>query len=323
MPTGRKRKKRGSQTDRKSNVPENAWSLLVFTLLSQISVGAFCVAEILNFSHSQEFGKKGLHFFRLYSRLFVLASAVLAGISAIFHLHKWVNAYHAFNNFRTSWVSKEMVFFLLFMFCVALLASMSWQKIDRKHIQQVFVMAGLLCGIALVYSMAKIYMLPTVPTWDAWTTPGLFSTAVLILGSLAVACMCQALLGSTKSSFLTEKIRDRWSRKTLPALVKVVMFFLVIGILISGFFAYRLMTVDAAGSGASMMGPGKQILLFFRIFFFILGWIFLVFYLKKLRIEEDIQGKFRGLLYSAFIFLAFAEISGRYLFYVSFFRTGL
>jgi anaerobic dimethyl sulfoxide reductase subunit C (anchor subunit) len=305
-------------------MPENAWSLLVFTLLSQMSVGAFCVAEFLNFFHTKEFGTKSLHFFRLYSRLLVLASVVMAGISAIFHLRKWENAYQAFNNFRNSWLSKEMVFFLLFMFCVALLALMTWRKIDRKHIQRVFVASGLFCGIALVYSMAKIYMLPTVPVWNAWTTPGLFFAATLLLGSLAVACLFQAFLWSPRSSFLTEGIRERWIRKTLPNLIKMSMFFLVIGIMTSVFFAHRLMAVDAAAAPETpIMDTDKQVLFFSRIFFFVLGWIFQALSLKKLRFEEEIREKFSGLLYGAFVSIAFGEILGRYLFYVSFFRIGL
>lgn len=305
-------------------MPQNAWSLLVFTLLSQMSVGTFCVAELLNYSYTKEFGYEALHPLRLSSRLFVFAAAILAGVFSIFHLKKWAHAYHAFNNLKTSWVSKEMVLFFLFISCVVLLALMSWRKIEAHLLQHSVSIAGIICGIALIFSMAKIYMLPTIPVWDAWTTPGLFLLATFLLGCLAVACLYTAFLASSESSSLMENIREPWSRKTLPNLAKLLLVLIVLGILITGFFAYTLIVVaEEYGIKIRTMSPDKHVLLSLIILFYVLGWVLLFLYLKKSYQMNGLQEKSNKLVYGAFIFIGLAEIVGRYLFYVSYYRIGL
>jgi hypothetical protein len=134
----------------------------------------------------------------------------------------------------------------------------------------------------------------------------------------------QTFLGSSGASFLTDGIRERWSWKTLPTLVKLAMFFLAMGIFISGFFAHRLIAADTAAAPETfIMAPDKQILFFSRIFFFIVGWVLLVLYLKRLRLEGDNRGRLQRLVYGAFALVTLAEILGRYLFYASFYRIGL
>ncbi len=305
-------------------MPQNSWSLLVFTLLSQTSVGAYCVAEFLNFSYSKESGAANLRTLRLFSRLFVLGTAILAGVSSIFHLKNWAHAYYAFNNLKTSWVSKEMLFFFLFIACVASLALMSWRKNEDYLLQRGIAMVGVFCGIALISSMARIYMLPAIPVWDAWTTPALFFTATFLLGSLAVVCLYTKFLDSSEPSSLMDEFHERWSRKILPTLVKLLLIFIVVCILVTVFFVYQLIEVaEEHGIETSAMRPDSQILFSLRILLYVLGWVLLLLYLKKSRLEKRIRKRSQKLLSSAFIFIALAEIVGRYLFYVSFYRIGL
>jgi anaerobic dimethyl sulfoxide reductase subunit C (anchor subunit) len=324
MPTERKKKRQKSQTERKSEMPQNAWSLLVFTLLSQMSVGVFCVAELINFSYTKEFGHEEFHPLRLISRLFVLAAIILAGVSSIFHLKNWAHANFAFYNLKTSWISKEMMFFFLFISCVALLTFMSWRKIKASHLQGFISIVGIFFGIALIFSMIRIYMLPTIPVWDTWTTPGFFSTATLLLGSLSVLCLYTAIFTSSKSSSLMDSSRQRWSQKTLPNLVKLSFIFIVSGIFVTGFFTYNSIVLsDKYSIETSAMSPDKQVVFFLRILFYVLGWVFLLLFIKKLRLKKEIQGSSCKLFYAAFIFITIAEILGRHLFFVSFHRIGL
>jgi len=305
-------------------MPSDAWSLLVFTLLSQTSVGGYFVVEFLNSSYAKEFSCENLNPLRFFSRLFVLSTAIIAGVSSIFHLKKWAHAYHAFNNLKTSWVGKEMMLFFLFLCCVVLLTFMSWRKIEAGFPQRFISIAGVFCGTALIFSMAKIYMLPTVPVWNTWTTPSFFFTATVLLGSLAAASLYTAFLSSPKSSSLMENIRERWNRKTLPNILKLVLISLVSGILTTGFFVIRSIAIaEEYGAETSIMSPDKQILFSFRIFFLVLGGILLLLYMKKSRHLDGFQKKSQNLVYRAFIFITLAEMVGRYLFYVSFYRIGL
>jgi anaerobic dimethyl sulfoxide reductase subunit C (anchor subunit) len=305
-------------------MPQNAWSLIVFTLLTQMSVGVYLVTEVLNFSYTKEFGFENLHSLRFFSRLFVLTTAILASVSSIFHLKNWGHAYHAFNNLKTSWVSKEMILFFIFVSCVALLTFMSWRKTKEYFLQRLLSIVGIFFGIALIFSMAKIYMLPTIPVWDHWTTPGFFSTSALLLGSLAIVSLYTVFFRSSKSSSQMEGARKRWYQRTLPNLVKISLGYVVACIFVSTFFIYRLTWVaEEYGADAFYMHTNKHIFFFLGILFYVLGWILLLFLLKKSRQTDGFQEKSLPLMYGAFIFIALAQILDRYLFFVSFYRIGL
>lgn len=305
-------------------MPQNAWSLLIFTLLTQMSVGAYCVTELLLNAYGKEFGFERLHSLGFLARLFVFATAILASLSAIFHLKNWAHAYHAFNNLKTSWVSKEMVFFFLFIFCVALLSFMSWRKIKKNLLQRLISVCGILFGIALIFSMAKIYMLPTIPAWHHWTTPGFYSTATLLLGSLSVVCLYESFFVSTKYSSRMDGIRSRWTRKTLPNLAKFSLGFIVFCVFVTAFFIYRLRWVAVEyGAEASALNPNNQIFFNSSILVYVTGWILLLLFLKRSRQMDGIREKSLRLFYAAFIFIAFAQILDRYLFFSSFYRIGL
>ena len=305
-------------------MPQNAWSLLVFTLFAQMSVGAFCVSELINRSYTKKFGFENLNPLRYFSRLFVFAAIILAGISSIFHLKNWTNAYHAINNLKTSWVSKEMLFFFLFASCVALLVFMSWRKVKAYLAQRIIGIFGALTGIILIYAMAKIYMLPTILSLNNWTTHGLFFTTAILLGTLAIVVLYSTSLKSTKSISHMDGVRERWRKKTFPFLLKTMLFFIVIGILITGFFACRLfMLAEAYGLETSVLNPDSQLLLFFRIILYVPGWALLFLGLKKTRQRDEVQEKTHRLVLGASILITLAEIVGRYLFYVSFYRIGV
>lgn len=305
-------------------MPQDAWPLLTFTLLTQMSVGAFCVAELIDLSYSRKFGYANLNPLRHISFLFVFLAAILAGVSSVFHLKNWAHAYHAFNNIRTSWVSKEMVLFFLFIASVTLLALMSWRKIEPYLLQRIIGIAGVFSGMALIYSMAKIYMLPTIPSWDTWTTPGFFYTSVLVLGTLAIVCLYSTKLSISMSASLAGDIRERWGTKTLPALLKLSLFFIVVGIFFTGFFAYRVMTVaEEYGTVSVVMNTEKWVLFSLKILLYVFGWSLLFYDLKKTRQLNEIEEKPLWAVYGAFILIALAEIVGRHLFYVSFFRIGV
>ena len=305
-------------------MPQNAWSLLIFTLFTQMSVGAFCMAELINLSYSKEFGFENLHPLRYSSRLFVFVAAFLAGVSAVFHLKNWAHAYYAFNNIRTSWVSKEMVLFFLFVASVGMLALMSWRKAKARLLQRIIALAGAFSGIVLIYAMAKIYMLLTIPSWNNWTTPGFFFSAAILLGTLAVIVLHSNYLPSSKSVSHVGDIRERWRVKTLPTLLKLLLVCIGIGIFITGFFAYRIMSVaEEQGTVSTGMSAEKQLLFSLRIILYVTGWALLFLGLKKTHQADDIQEKLNRHIFGASILITLAEVLGRYLFFASFYKVGV
>lgn len=124
----------------------------------------------------------------------VLAFFLVAGgfISSTFHLANPKNAWRAVTRFRTSWLSREGVFGLLFfpfVFCylaLTWLAPESWQPV-----RVVFGLLSLLLSWAAIFSTGMIYgCLRTIRQWNTPLTPanyvilGHFSGALLLLSLL-------------------------------------------------------------------------------------------------------------------------------------------
>lgn len=127
----------------------------------------------------------------------VLAFFLVAGgfISSTFHLANPKNAWRAVARFRTSWLSREGVFGLLFFpfaflyLALAWLAPESWQAARFA-----FGLAALLLAWAAIFSTGMIYgCLKTIRQWNTPLTPanyvvlGHFSGALLLLAFLPVA----------------------------------------------------------------------------------------------------------------------------------------
>ena len=162
-------------------------SLIAFTLLSQMAVGAFwtlgavyvwiawqapvAIADELTTPALLAIGP-------------VMACAMLA---SFFHLGAPSNAWRAFANLRSSWLSREILFAALFAVASVLLAGMQWLKLGTFAARSVVAGAAALMGLALIVSMSNSYRLRTVPAWDTWITPVSFLATALLLGGLAVS----------------------------------------------------------------------------------------------------------------------------------------
>jgi DMSO reductase anchor subunit len=85
-------------------------------------------------------------------------------------------------NIATSWLSREIAVLVVFIAAAAALVvgeSRGFGAAFRSALA--FLAAG--SGGALVFSMSRIYRLPTVPDWDSASTPAAFISSASVLGS--------------------------------------------------------------------------------------------------------------------------------------------
>ena len=97
------------------------------------------------------------------------------------------NACRAISNLRTSWLSREILFALLFSLSGACFAGLQWLQIGASSIQNLLGWLTAAFGFALVFCMAKIYTLRTVPVWAASRTQVSFLLTTLLSGVLYVS----------------------------------------------------------------------------------------------------------------------------------------
>jgi anaerobic dimethyl sulfoxide reductase subunit B len=171
-------------------------SLVAFTLLAQAAVGLFWATlgvRLIAGSRAQP----------LLAAPFLAVGALLlvAVLASLLHLGARRNARYAMANVRQSWLSREIL--------AALLFGGGWSALLVLHVTGLtspaaIVAAGAFTGLAgggLLYSMAQVYRLRTVPAWDSPLTTVSFLVAAGGLGTLS----CALLLGITVEMAVRER----------------------------------------------------------------------------------------------------------------------
>ena len=148
---------------------EKTWPLAGFTSLSPIAIGG--LAGLLAVRGTPSMGVD-------WSAIAILAVALLALGASLLHLGRPFRAYRAMARVFTSWLSREVVLYGLFVILLAVYAlpiqSSSW---DRSR-GLLGVLASLVGGVSL-WVTGQVYRLPSRPAWNHQRT-----IASLILGAL-------------------------------------------------------------------------------------------------------------------------------------------
>jgi DMSO reductase iron-sulfur subunit len=155
--------------------------LILFTLLVQMAVGGFWAAQWL-FTPLWTLIEIDAWLLRLIPYLIVGACLGAGGLFSFAHLGSKRNAWRALNHLRKSWLSREILYAGLFSVgWLVSIAPLPWQVLTIARA------VTSLLGFGLVYSMAQVYRLRIMLTWNSWRTMvGFFITAV-VLGQLLMA----------------------------------------------------------------------------------------------------------------------------------------
>jgi DMSO reductase anchor subunit len=163
------------------------WPLVVMTVLTQLSVGAFTAIWLL-----QLLGR--------YARLNLaaigsLAIGGLALASSTSHLGRPIHAYRALKMWKRSWLSREVLLFGCFSGMAGLYAASLWLALPFSP-----ALGGLTAvfGAAGIMASAFIYLVPARPSWNSRFTIADFFLTGALLGSLFATA-----IGAGQGRFLT------------------------------------------------------------------------------------------------------------------------
>jgi DMSO reductase anchor subunit len=152
------------------------WPLVVMTVFTQLSVGAFAAIWALQLAGAVT----GLGTAALTS----LAVAMLALAASTLHLGRPIYAYRALKMWRRSWLSREVALFAGFSTIALLYAAalgMHWT------VGAIVGFVTLVLGFGGVTASACIYRVPSRPAWNTSLTLVQFNLTALTLGPLFVA----------------------------------------------------------------------------------------------------------------------------------------
>ncbi len=155
---------------------EPHWPLVVMTVLTQLSVGAFATIWLL-----ESLGKVA----RLgAAALVALLLGGLALAASTMHLGRPAHAYRALKMWRRSWLSREVLLFTCFSAVSCVYAGLLWRNLPGSP--AVGALTSLL-GVAGVTASAWIYLVRARPAWNNKHTPIEFFLTAAILGPLLAA----------------------------------------------------------------------------------------------------------------------------------------
>lgn len=175
-----------------------AFSVLIFTVTSGFGYGLMLFLILAQLLCGAPFSSANDYLIAFSVALFLMTVGLL---SSTFHLANKKNAWRAFNRFRTSWLSREGVFAVVF-YPVALgyIAALWHSGFENSSL--VFglgVICILLC-LVLNHCTAMIYAsLKTIPQWNTRLVPLAFQLFCFFSGSLAFIAALQ-LSGETVDS---------------------------------------------------------------------------------------------------------------------------
>lgn len=294
------------------------WALVVFTVLSQMSVGAFLVLGIVHFFIERKASLEEAD--RMADRVLaaVIVTLVLAMAASLFHLGNPLQAYKAVINFDTSWLSREILLGVLFTVTASVFVVMQWLKISDARVRNVIGIIAALIGLGFVYSQSRIYMLPAQPAWNTPITIITFFASTFLLGALAIGAAlvanCAAIQRKNADCAASHNMLLRGAIRWI-AVASIIL--VGIEVIVTPLYIAYLGTGPAASRASlEILISDLNLALILRMVFGFVGAGVLAAFLYQNAASKE--NKFLGMLaFGAFSLVFIAEILARYMFYAT------
>jgi anaerobic dimethyl sulfoxide reductase subunit B (iron-sulfur subunit) len=176
------------------------WSLVGFTLLGQLAAGLSVSLMATHWWFSQRGDLAVLGRVEQLGLPLVPCLLVFAMALSLLHLGSPSRASRAVLNLRSSWLSREILLAVLFLVTAVVAAAGHFL---RPVVRDVALPATALFGLLLVFGMARVYMLRTVPVWNRPSTILSFLATSLVLGGVltsAIVVTVRALEGQVSAT---------------------------------------------------------------------------------------------------------------------------
>lgn len=282
----------------------NEWPLVFFTLFSQASAGIMLVSTLMLFLLKEDIHAAGVEF-RRTAALLALVLMGLALMVSFLHLSRPHASVFAMSNLGASWLSREIILAGVFFFFTALVYLVPGPAMGKWP--SALMIASGFVGLILVYSMVRLYMIPTVPAWNNPSTPLAFFSSTLLLGALASLVVIGYLANrSVQADFPQNLVR-------ILAILVLAGALFQLGNTLFVWFGQTLAEGSFPAPELPVMIRVIQIVLLVAGIAIMATW-----YSRNL----PLQGSLAWFLVAGTGFIL-AELLGRFLFYASYYRLGI
>ena len=198
-----------------------ALSIIFFTVVSGAGYGLFMLtaaAGLIDGLISPSLGAQAV--------LIALIMVTVGLLSSSLHLANPKNAWRAFFRFRTSWLSREAVFAVLFYLPAALYGAAWMMEVNADSFWWLMLSLLVFAGALLtVFSTGMIYAcLKTIRQWNTPMTPANYILISLMHGAMLLLCL-YSLSPTAETGAIQGLIASALAATFLAALMKVIHYF--------------------------------------------------------------------------------------------------
>lgn len=294
-------------------MPAFDWPLTVFTLTTQLVLGAFAVLWVTDLLARQLADTREQEYLTSIG-VWLLGPLMAAGFAvSMLHLGQPLHAYRALSNVANSWLSREILFLNVFFVLGAGYAALWWKRREQFTLRaSVGAVVGVAGGLGLL-AMTALYLLPAMPTWSQVSTPLSFVATALTLGPLLVAAV-----------FLTT-YRRFGHRDRLEPLLAMHLRYMAVTVLIGAGLAatslgLKLTRLSALGlegqASLTLLTVNHRLLLWGRTALLLVGVLLVVVLLARV-VRGRAVGSATALTWALLGVFVMSETLGRLLFYAT------
>ncbi len=300
-------------------------ALVGFTLLTQMSAGAFLTLIVVRMFAVRHAGKEEADRLSDRALVAVVVTLGLGMLISFLHLGSPLNAAKVFTNFRTSWLSREILFGVVFAALGVVYVALQWFKVGSDALRTALSWVTGLAGLVLVYTESRVYMMPIQPSWSTPVTVISFFVTTLLLGVLAIgaALVANYVYLKRKNPDCEEAqcdlVRTVLQWVAVASVVLVGLEFVVLPI----YMGDLATSSSAAVTSLGMMVGEYRLALILRLALAFVGAGVLAVFLYKSAGSEGKEKAMGYLAYSAFILVFVSEFLGRLIFYGTHFAIGV
>lgn len=300
-------------------------ALISFTILVQMSVGSIWVLLMAHLFARRKYSVEAVE--RLSDRaLYALIPVIALGfLASLFHLGDPFNAYRAVTNLGSSWLSREILFGVIFAVLAVVYAFLQWRKIGSAGMRIVIAWLAGIDGLVLVYCMSHVYMLTAQPSWNNWTTPISFYATTFLLGALAmgVAFVANYNYLQRKEPGCADE-QCTLMRETLRWIALAAVILLGVELVLLPIYLAQTASGSVAGlASVKLMAGSLGWMLILRVVLAFLGAGVFALFLYQNAMSTGKEKMVGTVAIIAFLCVLVAEVIGRMLFYAAQVRIGV
>ncbi|MCB9137007.1 MAG: dimethyl sulfoxide reductase anchor subunit [Caldilineaceae bacterium] len=314
------------------------WALPVYTILMQMAVGALLMLWLVRAASLRRYAPAGVDRVLRLPLAAIWITTLTAVTASHWHLSRFYLSPLAVLNWRTSWLSREIIFTVLFFALTTALLWLLWFRDGRTRLKTALGWASVAAGYGVIYSMSRIYLLPSQAFWNTPLTLAGFLLASILLGATAVPVFlvmdlkftevaCNADVGragaATDAAMADIGLRQRIIRHSFGWLAATALAAAGLAPLLSVRLIEMLSHGDVAAqtSLALLLDLYRPLLIlrFVALFAGVGGFLLTAWRVRGTRMPLNLTNS----VYLVCLLVLVAEITGRFLFYAVHVRTGL